>query len=64
MDNEEQLYAVAESKNLLVERVGKAQNADGGCQFKVDKLMRLRGHTERINDLHAYNTRILGSSSD
>lgn len=25
--------------------------------------MRLKGHTERINDMHFLNTRILGSSS-
>lgn len=51
------VYACAHSKELLIENIRYDQS------LHVENIMRLRGHTERINDLHSLNTRIIASSS-
>jgi WD40 repeat protein len=52
------VYAIGQSKEILIENI-KFEKGELG----VENIMRLRGHTEKINDINCLNSRIIGSSS-
>lgn len=52
------VYAIGQSKELVIENIRMEKR-----ELKVENIMKLRGHTEKINDIHSLNSRIVGSSS-
>lgn len=52
------VYAIGHSKELIIENIRYEEK-----ELKVENIMRLRGHAEKINDIHSLNSRIVGSSS-
>jgi WD40 repeat protein len=52
------VYAIGQSKELLIEDFKFDRQG-----LKVESLMKLRGHAEKINDIGCLNSRIVGSSS-
>mgnify|MGYP003392856511 CR=1 FL=1 len=52
------VYAIGHSKELIIENIRYEKQ-----ELKVENIMRLRGHAEKINDIHSLNSRIVGSSS-
>jgi hypothetical protein len=53
------LFAIAQSKELLIEKITQPKRG----HFENNNIMRLLGHQERITDVAPYNTRIIGSAS-
>jgi hypothetical protein len=43
---------------LVIEKISAESS------YNPETLLQLKGSTERINDIHAFNTRIIGTSSD
>lgn len=52
------VYAIGHSKQIYIESIKKENE-----EYKIENIMKLRGHSEKISDIHCLNSRIIGSSS-